>query len=78
MHQYDRSESFLDGGFDPMTSVLGIDVGKGHFHATLLISDRTWSKIFSNNKAGLSQLAAWLRNRKAEGIHACLESHRRL
>ncbi len=57
-----------------MTSFLGIDVGKSDFHATLLMSDRTWSKSFSNNKSGLTQLASWLKNRKSEEVHACLES----
>lgn len=57
-----------------MTSFLGIDVGKGDFHATLLGADRTWSKSFPNNESGLAQLAAWLKNRKVEEVHACLES----
>src|ERR1700736_5589436 len=74
MHQCDRGESFLDGGFPRMTSFLGIDVGKSDFHATLLIDDRTWSKSFANKKAGLTQLASWLKNRKVEKVHACLES----
>src|SRR5664279_416973 len=75
MHQYDPSESFLDGGFHRMTSFLGIDVGKADFHAALLVSDRIWSKSFSNNRAGITQLTYWLKNRKVqEKIHACLES----
>lgn len=57
-----------------MNSFLGIDVGKGDFHATLLLGDRTWSKSFPNNKAGVTQLASWLKNRKVEEVHACLES----
>jgi transposase len=57
-----------------MSSFLGIDVSKGDFHAVLLMGDRTWSKSFPNNNAGLAQLAAWLKNRKVEDVHACLES----
>jgi hypothetical protein len=74
MHQYDRSESSRDGGPEAMTSFLGIDVGKSDFHATLLVDDRSWAKSFPNLKAGLIQLASWLRNRKIEQVHACLES----
>lgn len=57
-----------------MASFLGIDVGKSDFHATLLVADRAWSKSFPNIKAGLTQLASWLKNRKVEDVHACLES----
>ena len=57
-----------------MKSFLGTDVGKRDFHAALLISNRTSSKTFPNNKAGLGQRASWLKNRKAEEIHACLEA----
>ncbi len=57
-----------------MNSFLGIDVGKSDFHATLLVDERTWSKSFPNAKAGLTQLASWLKNRKVERVHACLES----
>jgi transposase len=74
MYQYDRSESFPDGGFHRMRSFLGIDVGKGDFHAALIVGDRTASKSFPNNKAGLTQLASWLKNRKVDEVHACLES----
>jgi transposase len=74
MHQYDRIESLRNGGFSRLTSFLGIDVSKADFHAALLIGDRVWSKTFPNNKAGVAQLAAWLKNRKAEDVHACLES----
>ncbi len=57
-----------------MNVFLGIDIGKSDFHATLLVDDKTWSKSFPNVKAGLTQLASWLRNRKIEQLHACLES----
>jgi transposase len=57
-----------------VVSYLGIDVGKSDFHAVLLIGDRPYSKSFPNVRAGFAQLASWLRNRKVENVHACLES----
>jgi len=57
-----------------MSSFLGIDGGKNDFHVTLLVDDKSWSKSFSNVKVGLTQLAAWLKIRKVESVHACLES----
>lgn len=57
-----------------MSAFLGIDVGKNDFHAALLIDDKIWSKKFPNVRAGFSQLATWLKNKKLEKVHACLES----
>lgn len=57
-----------------MEIVLGIDVGKADFHCSLLDGDRSRSNSFPNSKIGFEKLAAWLRNRKAERVHACLES----
>ncbi|MHB8148333.1 MAG: IS110 family transposase [Vulcanimicrobiaceae bacterium] len=57
-----------------MDAFLGIDVGKNDFHATLLVDDKTWSKKLPNVRAGLSQLATWLKNKNVEKVHACLES----
>ena len=54
--------------------ILGIDVGKHEMHAVLLQDDRATSKSVSNSAAGFKQLQSWLRNRKAERVHACLEA----
>lgn len=53
---------------------LGIDVGKSNLHCELLQDDRSARKSFSNNRKGFEQLAAWLANRGAGDVHACLES----
>jgi hypothetical protein len=52
----------------------GVDVGKRQLHATLLQGDRSASKTATNSPAGIAQLLAWLRNRKVERVHACLEA----
>lgn len=41
---------------------------------SLLQGDRTASKSVPNSPAGMVQLQAWLRNRKVERVHACLEA----
>jgi len=54
--------------------ILGIDVGKCEMHAVLLQRDRSTSKSVLNSAAGFKQLQTWLRNRKVEHVHACLEA----
>jgi transposase len=55
--------------------VLGIDVSKNDFHVALVeSSERKRTKSFPNNAKGFEQLATWLRNRKVEHVHACLEA----
>ncbi len=56
-------------------AILGLDVAKNEFHAALLIDEeRSRVKSFANNAKGFEQLAAWLRNRSVDQVHACLEA----
>ncbi len=55
-------------------NVLGIDVGKSDLHAALLLEDRSASKSGPNSQAGIAQLQTWLKNRKAERVHVCMEA----
>ncbi len=52
---------------------LGIDISKDWFDAALLQEghSKPGHKRFANNVRGLEQLAAWLKNRKADHVHAC-------
>jgi transposase len=54
--------------------ILGIDVGKRELHAFLLQGDRSASKSVSNSSVGFKQLQTWLKNRKVEKLHVCLEA----
>lgn len=54
--------------------ILGIDVGKHEMHAALLQQDRSTSKSVANSAAGFKQLQTWLRSRRVEKVHACLEA----
>jgi len=57
------------------TVILGLDVAKSEFHAALVVGgERVRVKSFANNVKGFEQLAAWLRNRQVERVHACLEA----
>lgn len=55
--------------------VLGIDVSKAHLNLVLLQDEKPPArKSVNNNGHGFEQLSAWLRNRKASSVHACLEA----
>ena len=72
MHKVDPEETA--GEVVRMTSFLGIDISKETFHASLL-SDRAESKkVFPNTPKGFEQLVAWLKNRHADDVHACMEA----
>ena len=55
--------------------ILGIDVGKNDLHASLLgEGHKSWSKSVPNSTTGITQLQTWLKNRKSERLHVCLEA----
>jgi len=54
--------------------ILGVDVGKRELHAVLLQGERSTSKGVPNSTVGIKQLQSWLKNRKAENVHASLEA----
>lgn len=53
--------------------VLGIDVGKEYIDCELLLDKRATKKV-TNSIRGFEQVVAWLRNRKIERVHACMEA----
>ena len=53
---------------------LGIDVAKKTFDVALLGSEQTWRGHFTNDKSGYGKLSRWLKKRRAEGVHACMEA----
>jgi transposase len=54
--------------------VLGIDVGKADFHCTLLDAGKQHRNSFPNTRKGFEKLRAWLKNRRAQHVHACMEA----
>lgn len=57
-----------------MDLVLGIDVGKTEFHCALSVAGQVYWNHFANSVRGFSRLRTWLRNRKVDRVHACLEA----
>lgn len=53
---------------------LGIDVAKKSFDVALLGGQQSYSGHFSNDRAGFKKLARWLKKRKAQQVHACMEA----
>jgi len=53
---------------------LGIDIAKDTFEACLLLEKRSVHGAFDNTRAGYTKLDHWLKKRKAEQVHACLEA----
>ena len=58
-----------------MDGILGIDIAKKSFDATLLKADgQQRHHQFENNDAGYEQLQQWLVKQGIEQVHACLEA----
>lgn len=56
-------------------TILGVDIGKSEFHCALLSEDeRLHRNSFPNSFAGFERLSTWLKNRKVERVHACVEA----
>lgn len=57
-----------------MDAILGIDISKRDFHASLLAGEKSANKSFPNSDIGFEQLLKWMQNRKVAHVHACMES----
>lgn len=55
-------------------SFLGIDIAKEKFDIHLICDQETWSGQFDNNSQGFKQLQKWLKKRRIDQLHACLEA----
>lgn len=53
---------------------LGIDVSKAHFDVALTGGQAPNRGSFSNDLAGFKKLSRWLKKRKAQQVHACMEA----
>jgi transposase len=70
--QPERMPTSLGGTLS--VAILGIDISKNDFHVQLIAQDSEVKKNFLNTEAGFRQLDAWLKNRKIENVHACMEA----
>jgi transposase len=55
-------------------SFLGIDISKEKFDAHLIRDQETWSGQFDNSSQGFKQLQKWLKKRRIDQLHACMEA----
>jgi len=55
-------------------TILGLDIAKKTFHATLFIGGRTVRRTCANSESGFADLADWLTTHQAEPGHACMEA----
>lgn len=54
--------------------ILGIDISKQSFDVAYLAGEHTYHGQFSNDQKGLTKLAKWLKKRRADQVHACMEA----
>ena len=57
--------------------IVGIDISKATFDATLLLGKHVRHAAFSNTEAGFGQLWAWLVKQRPDPsapLHACMEA----
>jgi transposase len=73
MHKVDR-ERVPIREVRSMASFLGIDLAKETFHAFLLGDRADAKKVFPNTPKGFEQLTTWLKNRRADDVHVCMEA----
>ncbi len=53
---------------------LGLDIAKDTFEACLQLEQRSAHGAFENGPAGFTKLDHWLKKRKVDGLHVCLEA----
>jgi transposase len=53
---------------------LGLDIAKDTFEAYLLLATRSTQGAFDNTPAGFAKLDHWLKKRKIQRLHVCLEA----
>ncbi|MDX1417139.1 MAG: transposase [Candidatus Promineifilaceae bacterium] len=54
--------------------ILGIDISKDSFDVALLDGGHIYQGKFSSDQTGLKKLAKWLKKRRVQQVHACMEA----
>lgn len=55
-------------------TILGLDIAKKTFHATLFMEGQTYRRTCANSDKGFADLHRWLIKHRAESGHACMEA----
>lgn len=56
---------------------LGVDISKDSFDVALLGAEQRWRGRFSNDAPGFAKLGRWLKKRRVDALHACMEATNR-
>jgi transposase len=54
--------------------VVGIDIAKDSFDATLTVEGKSWHEHFENNPGGFNQFGLWVGKHTKAVVHACMEA----
>lgn len=54
--------------------ILGVDISKLTFDVALLNDNKVKTKKFNNNSKGFCELTKWLKNKKIDTAHVCMEA----
>jgi transposase len=57
-----------------MQPMLGLDMSKASFDATLLINEKKYHQPFENTPVGFRRLSTWLEKHQVDRLHACMEA----
>jgi len=57
-----------------MTAILGIDIAKATYHATLLVEARRYRRTFRNQENAFAELLKWVQKHTAEQLRVGLEA----
>jgi len=55
-------------------TIMGLDVSKHTLDASLLHDGKTYYQVVQNDLSGFQQLSAWLKAKKCQQVHICLEA----
>jgi transposase len=55
-------------------TILGIDIAKASYQATLLQDGKRYHRTFRNHPSDFAALAVWLGKHRVEQLHACMEA----
>jgi transposase len=54
--------------------IVGIDIAKDSFDATLIVEGKSWHEHYENSPAGFKQMVTWAGKHTHEVVHACMEA----
>ena len=57
-----------------MTAILGIDIAKGTYHATLMVDERRYRRTFRNQEKAFPELLKWVHKHTAQQLRVGLEA----